>query len=89
MKVIKTGQIPREYFKGTCGNCKSVVEAEKNEFNDIKYADNYDCRDPREQSYYYVNATCPVCNELFTLILKKELIPYLPSPAKPHIGAGY
>lgn len=57
IKIITKGVIPKDIpWRGTCYNCKTVVECDK---SDATYHSNYDCRDPRESSYY--TTTCPVC----------------------------
>ena len=55
IKVITKGVPPKDkVFKGTCHNCKSVVECKKEDGNH-SYGDQ---RDPGEM----VNIMCPVCH---------------------------
>lgn len=54
MKVLKRGTPPEDnIFRGTCNHCRSEIEAERRELNDIQY-------DQREKGEL-APAICPVC----------------------------
>lgn len=74
VKIITRGIDPKTIpWRGTCFNCKTVIECGK---EDTTHHPNYDPRDPREQAYE--TASCPVCNS--QVIVNPYNIPVIPMP---------